>query len=386
MEQKRFYYPGQLFSGDHCIEKLKLFISPSDIVFFITDSSLKKIGVADQVEEILKQINCSIVEFTGVMPNPEVEMIYRATELAKNSGATAVVAVGGGSVMDAAKTVAMLCRQPGPMVEYAERGVSPEVPSLPCYAVPTTCGTGSEGSSVAVVSYGEKGKRGLWSDNLFVNAAFLDVDLMMGLPASITATTAMDAIDHAIEAYIGLDRQPILDAFALHAVRLIYKYLPIAYETGDRYARDQLSAAAFMAGIAMGQSGTGIVHSMADRLGEVYHTPHGLGIAILLPPCLRYNAPAVLDRLADLAGAMELDISGKSVEEAAYLAVDAVESLVRRVGIPQRVSGEMVSAEKLREMAETSVHHFITDNNPIRPSTEDLMNIFLQVLPEDHVK
>ena len=382
MDIKRFYYPTQVFWGTNCVQKLSDFLTTTDTVLLMTDKALLNLGLPQRVSGVLQEQVSRIVLFSDVMPNPEIQMIYQATTLAQQEHVTAIVAVGGGSVMDAAKTVAMLATQEGAMADYGERGKQPMRPSLPCYVVPTTSGTGSEGSSVAVVSYSNAGKRGIWSDSLFVSAAFLDTEMTLELPEPITAATAMDALDHAVEAYIGLDQQPILDALCLHAIRLIARYLPAAYEQNDPEARAQLSAAALMAGIGMGQSGTGIVHSMADRLGEHYHTPHGLGIAILLPVCLRYNAQAAASRLADIAAAMDLNIGGCSVGEAANMAVTAIEALARRVGIPTRVQGNPLSEDTIRQMADTALHHFITDNNPRRPTVEELMDLFCQVLPQ----
>ena len=382
MEQKRFYYPTYLHSGDGAIQRIADYLADVDRVMLITDCAIDGLGLTLPVENVIKQKTDQILKYTNVMPNPEIAMIYEAVEIAKQNNITAIVAVGGGSVMDAAKAVAMISTQPLEPEEYGERKRAPSEDPIPLYVVPTTSGTGSEGSSVAVISYGEKGKAGLWSDKLFAKAAFIDVDLMMNLPPMITATTAMDALDHAVEAYIGLDRQPVLDALSLHAIKLIALNIEKACSEGSRMQREQLSQGAFMAGLAMGQSGTGIVHSMADRLGDLYHVPHGMGIAMLLPVCLEYNMSSAVDRIADIARAMELDISGKTDEEAAEMAVKRIFEIKENIGIPNRVEGEPISDELLTEISEITLNHFITDNNPKRPTVEDLKALFLTVLPE----
>lgn len=378
----RFYFPTRVYSGAGCVARLLDFVGPGDAVFLMTDATLNRLGLAPNVAGLLRGRVKALAVYDKVLPDPAVEMVCEAAEEAHAFGATTIVCVGGGSVMDAAKAVAMLVPHFPDYRPYAMRERPPRLPSLPCYAVPTTCGTGAEASSAAVLSY-QHVKGGIKAETMFMAAAFLDEALLLGLPASITAQTAMDALTHAVESYIGRCRQPMLDALNLHAVRLLFRHLPAAYADGsDLAARAGLLQAACMAGLAMGHSGTGIVHAFSNKLCEAYPgLPHGLCNAILLPYCLRYNAPAALGRLGDIAAAAGLNTAALGEEAAGYAAVEAIERLGAAVHIPRRISGQPLAEAQIQDLAEGARTHFIAANNPRTPTREDLAGILRQALP-----
>ena len=378
----RFYFPTNIYSGPQCCEHMRNFFSQQDVVFLMTDETLMRAGIVQNVQNAFQTAVGKIHIFDQVKPDPAVEMVIAAAREAHELHATAVVAVGGGSVMDAAKTVAMLLARFPNMEDYAMRRLAPVNASVPCYVVPTTCGTGAEASSAAVLSYSHV-KMGIKAETMFPKAAFLDETLMLSLPKQITAHTAMDALTHSVESYIGLTRHPILDALNLQAVSLVFKYLRRAYSDGqDQQAKFGLTQAACMAGLAMGHSGTGLVHAFSSKMCEEYHhLSHGLSNAILLPYCVRYNAPAVLGRLNELATAIGL--CGSSEEEGAYAFVAAVESLARDVGIPPRITGHVLTPERIRILAQETKEHFIAANNPRTPTIEELVDILVRVLPQE---
>ncbi|MDR0841389.1 MAG: iron-containing alcohol dehydrogenase [Christensenellaceae bacterium] len=378
----RFYFPTRIFSGAGSIEQLIAFVGAQDAVFLITDATLVQLGLVKRVTDMLDGHVRALRVYDSVLPDPAIEMVCEATEQAHAFGATAIVCVGGGSVIDAAKSVAMLLAHFPDYQPYALRKRPPEHPSLPCYAIPTTAGTGAEASSAAVLSYNHV-KGGIKAETMFLPAVFLDETMMLGLPQSITAETAMDALTHSVESYIGLHRQTILDALNLHVVRLIFRYLPRAYANGaDQEARAALTQAACMGGLAMGHSGTGLVHAFSNTMCEEYHDlSHGRSNSIFLPYCTRYNAPAVLDRLADIAQAAGIQTLGLTAEQAGFAAVEAIEQLSDTVNIPKRVTGHTLSAARIAELAENTRTHFITANNPRVPSKEDLIKIIHQAMP-----
>lgn len=376
---RRFYFPTQLFSGAGCIRQLPQFLSGGLRILMVTDENLLRTEAAARILALIKSAGAAAVIFSDVMPNPELSMVYRAVSLCRSNEIGAVLSLGGGSVMDTGKAVAMLAAQPDPIARFAESGLKPACPSIPHYAVPTTCGTGAEASSVAVISYGNT-KRGLWADSLFPTAAFADPELLASLPERILTETAMDALSHALESFIGKERQGILQALGLEAARMIFLSLQAA-RAGDPEARANLCEAASMAGIAMGQSGTGMVHAMSDQLGEQFHLSHGAGIAVLLPHCLRFNLPAAQDQLARFADAVGIAKS-QPEETRASAAVDALEALCRNCGIPARLQDCAASDEQISAMAQSACSSFIIENNPRPVTPAALSEIFRDLIPK----
>lgn len=377
---KRFYFPTQLYSGAGCIEKLFSFLHAGQKVLLITDENLLRTEASSCVQELITQAGAMVTIFSDVMPNPELHMVCHVAELCRSVQASAVISLGGGSVMDTGKVVAMLATQPEPIEPFATGAALPTRAPLPHYAIPTTCGTGAEASSVAVISHQNR-KYGLWAESLYATAAFADPDLLATLPVRILTETAMDALSHALESYIGKDRQAILQALGLEAARVIITSLPAA-RNEDAAAKARLCEAASMAGIAMGQSGTGIVHSMSDQLGEQFHLSHGRGIAYLLPLCLRYNLPAATSQLARVADAIGAAEMGQSEEEKAEAAVAAVEKLCADCGFSAPIAGRAASDAQIDAMSEATVRSFITDNNPRVAEKKAISDIFRTLIPE----
>jgi alcohol dehydrogenase class IV len=265
-------------------------------------------------------------------------VIRKGITLCRRRACDAVVGFGGGSPMDAAKIIAYAVANdtdPFKLAGYFKGLRSP----LPIYAVPTTAGTGSEVTVAAVMSDPEQGKKLVVADTRLVPAmAALDPDLMAGLPRAVTAATGMDALTHAVEAFVGKWATETTDRWALAATGLVFGNLRGACRNGRNLeTRERMSLAATYAGLAFTRANVGYVHAIAHQLGGTYHTPHGLANAILLPHVLRFLAPAVAKRLARLAVAAKV---GTADEKPAVLAkrfIDAVESLARDIGIPAQL-------------------------------------------------
>lgn len=381
---KRFLLPTEVISGPGCIQELKRFIKVGDKVALITDSFLVKIGVAEKVEEVLKNIGATSQIFDDIPPNPHAEVVGKCRAFVEDIGANVVVCLGGGSPMDVAKVVAMLANNEGTWEDYQWNMKQPANPPLTYIAIPTTSGTGSEVTKTAVI-IDRNTKKGTGGDFFFAKGALLDPELMVSLPPMLTATTGIDAMTHAIEAYVGKNNQPFTDALALEAIGILAKYLPRAFSNGDDLlAREQVAIAAAMAGLAMDQSGLGIVHSMSGPLSSYYDVPHGLSNAVGLPYGMAYNIIAVPERLARIAEALGVDITGLSDREAAQAAVETVMDMMDDMQIPKDLNDYFMKygADEgdIEKFAEESCKMFLMRNNPRNPQVKDIAEIFEAIL------
>ncbi len=379
---KRFLLPTQVISGAGCIKELSRFIGKDDKVALITDEFLVKLGAAQKVGDIISSLGATYSIYDAIPPNPHANVVLDCTEKAKAFGANKVVCLGGGSPMDVAKVVAMLLTNDGKWEDYQWNGLMPKNPPVDYVAIPTTSGTGSETTKTAVIIDRDT-KKGFGNDFLFAKATLLDPELTASLPPMLTATTGIDALTHAIEAYIGLNSQPFTDALALEAIALLAKYLPKAFCNGaDLEAREQVAIAASMAGLAMDQSGLGIIHSMSGPLSSYYDVPHGLSNAVLLPYGMEYNIVAVPEKLARIAEALGVDTSGYSVREAAEMAIEKVTQMLDDMQIPDNLGDYFKKEEDINHFAEEACKMFLMRNNPRKPSVKDVAEIFEAVLAQ----
>lgn len=308
-------------------------------VLLITDPGLVQAGVAQQVVEMLKQAAVEVEIFDAVEPDPSIQVATKAAEMAKNVKANVLIALGGGSAIDTAKSAALLVTNGGYLKDYA--GVNKVVkPILPLIAVPTTAGTGSEVTIFAVMSDPEKQEKFTISGALIAPAvAVLDPLLTLKLPPSVTAFTGMDALTHAIEAFTSSIAQPATDALALSAIKLVLKHLPVAVGRGDNIkARDGMLQASLLAGIAFNNAFLGLAHAIASPLGGHFHVPHGLANAVMLPYVMEYNLPTAVRRYAEIGRALGLQAVGDTPRAVAEKTVAAITQLARDINIPEKLS------------------------------------------------
>ena len=308
-------------------------------VLLITDPGLVQAGVAQQVVEMLKQAAVEVEIFDAVEPDPSIQVATKAAEMAKNVKANVLIALGGGSAIDTAKSAALLVTNGGYLKDYA--GVNKVVkPILPLIAVPTTAGTGSEVTIFAVMSDPEKQEKFTISGALIAPAvAVLDPLLTLKLPPSVTAFTGMDALTHAIEAFTSSIAQPATDALALSAIKLVLKHLPVAVGRGDNIkARDGMLQASLLAGIAFNNAFLGLAHAIASPLGGHFHVPHGLANAVMLPYVMEYNLPTAVRRYAEIGCALGLQAVGDTPRAVAEKTVAAITQLARDINIPEKLS------------------------------------------------
>lgn len=329
----------------------------------VTDKGVVEAGLAQQVEKALGRRYAAT--FDGCIQDSGVHVVNEGAAYAREAGADLIVSVGGGSVIDTAKGMAILLKEGGELMDYAGMQILSR-PQTPHIVVPTTAGTGSEVTYVAVIKDWDKNMKMLFCDtHIIPNTAILDPLMTMGLPPQLTATTGMDAFTHAVEAIHALQREPIADGMALHAIRLMMEFLPRCVEQGDDLvARGQQQIAATMAGVAFGNAQVGLVHAMAHSVGALFKVPHGLANSILLPHVMAYNLDECADRYAMIARAMDLDTRGMSDEEAGSAAVNAIGELTKKMGVPQRLRDAGVPEEGLEEAANLSLSDGAIVYNP----------------------
>lgn len=331
----------------------------------VTDSVVRELGLTKRLEELLGKVGIVCTVYDGTVPNPTIDNVEEARQMYVDGRCQAVVAVGGGSAMDCAKVCAARIVKPGQPV-YKMKGLLKIHKRLPLLiAVPTTAGTGSETTLAAVITDAEKHHKYPINDfSLIPHYAVLDYRLTLGLPKTITATTGMDALTHAVEAYIGRSTTANTRRRAECAVKLIRKYLKKAYDDGnDRMARSAMLRAAYYAGIAFTQSYVGYVHAIAHSLGGQYGTPHGLANAVILPIMLREYGESCEKKLAALAlnAGVVKESGDRSEHDIAGLFIDWVQHMNDYMGIPRIIDG--IHDEDIDIMAE----HADAEANPLYP-------------------
>jgi len=304
-------------------------------ILIVTDSMIAKLGLLDGLTDALTRGGATFVVFDEVAADAPIPLIELGMKFYRTERCDAIVAFGGGSAMDTAKAIALAVankKKPRQLVGYF-RGLHEPVP---IYAVPTTAGTGSEVTVAAVISDPKTGKKLVIADTRIVpRMAALDPSLMTGLPPQVTAATGMDALTHAIEAFIGQWSTNNTDRMALSAVGLIYDNLRTVCRNGKNLAaREQMALAATYAGFAFTRANVGYVHAIAHQLGGKYHTAHGLANAIVLPHVLKYLSPAITGKLAILAVRARVGTDGERPAVLAQKFLDSVEALNRDIGIP----------------------------------------------------
>jgi len=350
-----FRWPRAFEGSDSSLELVRFMAaSRHRRVLVVTDAVLLKLGVLDRILAELDMLGVAHVVFDGVEPNPTVAQIEAGHAVLQAHGCEAILAVGGGSPIDAAKLIGALARNRKPVVKFAGlfrawRGM------LPLYAVPTTAGTGSECTIVAVVTDPVQRRKLPAVDlALMPTAAALDAMLMTGLPPHITAATGMDALTHAVEAFVSRNARHRTDVKALEAASLILRFLERAVADGsDLEARQQMARASHLAGIAFTQAGVGYVHAIAHQFGALYHTPHGLANAIAMPHVLDYSLSHCSHRLARMARHCGVGAEGASDHEVALAFIARIRAMNERFGIPTTLSS--LRAEDVNAIADAAI-------------------------------
>lgn len=349
----------------------------------VTDKGLMKFGVAKMVLDVLDEAGIAYEIFDDVKPNPTVTNVKDGIKACKNSGADFIVAIGGGSAMDTAKGIGIVCNNPEFSDIVSLEGVADtKKKSLPIIALPTTAGTAAETTINYVIIDEQNQKKMVCVDpNDIPAVAIVDAELMYSLPKGLTASTGMDAMTHAIEGYITKAAWEMSDMFEIKAIEMIHKYLPIAVnDPTNPEGRNGMAVAQYIAGMAFSNVGLGVDHGMAHPMSALHDIPHGVACAILLPTVMRFNAPAAKEKYAEIAKACGVYKDGMTVDEAVEAACNEIANLSRIVGIPEHLSELGIHEEDIPALAEQAINDVCTPGNPREVTKEDIINIYKSIL------
>ncbi|EAA7631877.1 L-threonine dehydrogenase [Salmonella enterica] len=343
----------------------------------VTDAMLAKLGMAGDIQKALQERDIFSVIYDGTQPNPTTSNVAAGLKLLKENGCDSVISLGGGSPHDCAKGIALVAANGGDIRDYegVDRSAKPQLPMI---AINTTAGTASEMTRFCIITDEERHiKMAIVDKHVTPLLSVNDSSLMVGMPKSLTAATGMDALTHAIEAYVSVAATPITDACALKAVTMIAENLIVAVEEGSNVqAREAMAYAQFLAGMAFNNASLGYVHAMAHQLGGFYNLPHGVCNAVLLPHVQVFNSQVAAARLRDCAAAMGVDVSGMSEAEGAQACVAAIRQLSQKVNIPAGLRGLNVKEEDIPVLATNALKDACGLTNPIQATHDEIVEIY----------
>lgn len=349
----------------------------------VTDKGLMKFGVAKMVLDVLDEAAIPYEIYDEVKPNPTVTNVKMGVEACKKAEADFIIAIGGGSSMDTAKGIGIICNNPEFSDVISLEGVADtKKKTVPIIALPTTAGTAAETTINYVIIDEEKQKKMVCVDpNDIPAVAIIDAELMYSLPKSLTAATGMDSMTHAIEGLITKGAWELSDMFEIKAIEMIHKYLPIAVnEPTNPVGRDGMAVAQYVAGMAFSNVGLGVDHGMAHPLSALHDIPHGVACAMLLPTVMKFNAPAALPKYVDIAKALGVYKDGMTQQEAADAACTEIDNLSRLVGIPTHLSELGITEKDIDALADQAIVDVCTPGNPREVTRDDIVALYKQIL------
>lgn len=347
-------------------------------VLVVTDKALLETGTVTMVTEVLDKNHINYVMYDGVKPNPTVQNVKAGLQIAKDNNVDCIIAVGGGSSIDTAKAIAVICTNPDFSDVVSLDGVADtKNKALPLIALPTTAGTAAEVTINYVITDEVRTKKMVCVDVHDIPVvAIIDPDLMQGMPQTIAASTGMDALTHAMEGYITKAAWLIPDMFHINAMSLIYKNLEKAANDKDKKAVEKIGYAQYIAGMGFSNVGLGIVHSMAHSLGAYFDTPHGVANALLLPHVLKFNGKVCPELFRNMGNAFGLDMKDTTDEEAVDKVVAAVKELSIKLHIPQTLKEIGIPKEMLPTLADQALNDVCTGGNPREVTKEDILSLY----------
>ncbi len=349
----------------------------------VTDAFLMKSGMLKPIEEALAKAGLAVRVFSDTVPDPTIASVKAGLDFLKAGDHDCVVGIGGGSPMDTAKAMAVLAVHGGEIADYKVPHLQ-DRPGLPIIAVPTTAGTGSEATRFTIVTNEITDEKMLCAGAAYLPvAALIDYELTMGAPKRLTADTALDALTHAIEAYVSKRANPFSDGMALAAMKAIWANLRAVYfEPGNRAAREAMMLGATQAGIAFSNSSVALVHGMSRPIGAFFHVAHGLSNAMLLAAVTEFSAPHALERYATCARTMGIATTEDSDETASGKLVTALTRIVAELEVPSpKAYGikEELWFGAMKTMAEQALASGSPGNNPRVPSVQEICDLYARV-------
>jgi len=347
-------------------------------VLIITDTGVIQAGLLEGIEKSLQSAGLPFMIFDGVEPDPRIEVVEKSVEKARKEGIDLIIGLGGGSSLDIAKVTSIMITNPGKIDSFFGIDLVPN-PGVPVILIPTTAGTGSEVTPIAILSdTKEKLKKGIVSSYLFPEVAIVDPKLTIGLPPSVTAFTGMDALTHAIEAFYSINATDLSDLLAFRAMELLSKNIRMAFAHGENLiARSNVMEGSLLAGIAFANAGVGAVHAFAYPLGGEFHLAHGLTNTLMLPYIMRYNIMGCPSKFAQMAKAFGEKVEGISELVGAEIAVRFVERLSDDLRVPRRLRDVGIPEGAIPRLAEAAMKVTrLLANNPRKMTLEDAITIY----------
>lgn len=372
-----FFLPNVSLFGAGCLREIGVQAKRLGVkkLLLVTDAFLAKTPAAARIRQYLQAQDIALEAYTGVEPNPTLESVYAAFSQYQSAGCDGVVSLGGGSSHDCGKAVCILAANPAPLEQYVGVDLFSRR-SAPMIAVNTTAGTASEITNCFIITDTKTNTKLIFEGaNALADVAVNDPELMLTLPVGLTASTGMDALTHAIECYVSTFSFKLTNELALLAVRYITENLPVAVEHPENLeARENMTYGEYLAGMAFGSGGVGLVHAIAHQLGGVYNLPHGLCNAIMLPHVIRFNKRACAERYRDILAVIEPEtvLTG---EAAADALADRVSALSARIGTAKRLRELGVREEDFALLARKTLLDSCSDTNPVTPSPEEITEI-----------
>lgn len=374
-----FYIPAVNIMGENALSDAMQQIKNLGFkqALIVTDPGMTKLGVTEDIKNQLSEYDVNSLVYDGVQPNPTVNNVNAGLDVLHTHQCDCVISLGGGSAHDCAKGIALVATNGGHISDYEGVDVSKKA-QLPLIAINTTAGTASEMTRFCIITDQDRHiKMAIVDQNTTPILSVNDPRLMAGMPPALTAATGMDALTHAVEAYVSTAATPITDACAIKAIELIRDNLHEATHNGSNMeARDQMAYAQFLAGMAFNNASLGYVHAMAHQLGGFYDLPHGVCNAVLLPHVQRYNAQVAAPRLKDVAKALGADVQGLSDAQGADAAIQAITELSKSVDIPAGLDQLGAKESDFDTLATNAMKDACGLTNPIQPTHEDVVAIF----------
>lgn len=374
--------PEKIIYGKGSFESLgEIAASLGKKALIVSDPIMEQLGLVKECERILLSHDIKYAAFTGVHSEPTDLFVEQALEICRDEKCDIVVGIGGGSCIDTAKTVAVMIHNEGYIGDYRGTQKSFQSPPLPLIAIPTTAGTGSEATKVTVIIDSQNDVKMMISQpELLPYAAIVDPVLTLSCPPSVTAATGLDALCHAIEAYLSQKAHPVTDTLALKAIEMIMKNLQTVYEQGsDLNAREQMMIGAMMAGVSFSNASVTLVHGMSRPIGALFHVPHGISNAMLLCAMLEFTLPAAEKRMAEMGRAIRPALFDKDDFEAADVFIADIKQLCRKLHIPNLESwgiDKELYLKAIPKMATDALASGSPGNNPRVPSESELIELY----------